>query len=530
MHETFEQVAVYGRMMWQHRWMALSWGSVACLLGWLVVATLPNKYSVEAVIHVETGSILAPLLKGLTAESHVGKHMASLMKQSVLAKPNLEAMAREVGLDKETKTPEEFDKLLDKLPEKILFTETEEKNIYTLSYEDKDPHRAKHAVEVLLDRFFSKVASESRSDSETARRFLDKQIADYKVKLEEAELKLKKYKEKHIGLMPNEGQSYYARLDQLKEQYQIARLELQEAENAASSIRKQITSVEMPDSDASQVNTFRTPLDSRIETLETTLDELLLKYTDQHPDVISTRLAIEQLKKQKKQLLSDSRSDVNKRRNLSNRLFQELKVELGVAEARVASLRARVSEYKQRLNEQEKNVGTVPQIEAELAKLSRDYNIHKDRYEMLVQSRASAQISDEAGLDLKFNLISPPRLPVRPVGPNRLKWITAVLLGGLGAGAGLAFLRSQVNPAIYTRQQLKALTDIPILGTVSLVTPQGQLRHSLQNVSFFGALIALLALYATLVIMYNLNVQFLADLAQLNLKEPIALIKSAVLK
>ena len=69
--------------------------------------------------------------------------------------------------------------------------------------------------------------------------------------------------------------------------------------------------------------------------------------------------------------------------------------------------------------------------------------------------------------DLQFRIIEPPLLPKTPSGPKRLLFYTAVLVIGFGAGIGVAFLVSQLNPVLIRPKQLLNLTDFPIWGTVT---------------------------------------------------------------
>ena len=57
--------------------------------------------------------------------------------------------------------------------------------------------------------------------------------------------------------------------------------------------------------------------------------------------------------------------------------YQQLKMQLVQAEANVASMTARVEEYERRVVVLQEKVDSVPNIEAELKQLDRDYNIYK---------------------------------------------------------------------------------------------------------------------------------------------------------
>jgi uncharacterized protein involved in exopolysaccharide biosynthesis len=72
-------------------------------------------------------------------------------------------------------------------------------------------------------------------------------------------------------------------------------------------------------------------------------------------------------------------------------MLQQLSVSLSQAEARVASMRARVDEYAARVARLRTQSGQAPEVEAQLAQLNRDYQVNKENYQKLVERRESAR-------------------------------------------------------------------------------------------------------------------------------------------
>ena len=144
-------------------------------------------------------------------------------------------------------------------------------------------------------------------------------------------------------------------------------------------------------------------------------------------------------------------------------------------------MKARVNEFQSRLSDLKNQANMVPQIEAELSQLNRDYEVNKANYEKLLARRESATMSNEmdagtGGLD--FRVIDPPRVPLMPSSPNRPLLYTLVLVGGLLAGLALAFAMSQVRPMFTDRDALREFTGLPLLGSVSMIWTPDQKRKS----------------------------------------------------
>jgi uncharacterized protein involved in exopolysaccharide biosynthesis len=176
-------------------------------------------------------------------------------------------------------------------------------------------------------------------------------------------------------------------------------------------------------------------------------------------------------------------------------VFQQIKVSLAETEASVASLRARTGELGGRLNQLRASAGRVPQIEAELAQLNRDYEVQRKQYEALVSKRESASISgdvDATGHLAEFRIIEPPRVSPKPVFPNRGALAPLVLVAALGLGVFVALVMSQLFPTVRSARSLRELGQRPVLGTVSLLRDPATLRRRRRaNLAFGGALSSL---------------------------------------
>ncbi|MGI0015583.1 MAG: Wzz/FepE/Etk N-terminal domain-containing protein, partial [Nitrososphaera sp.] len=55
--QLLEAVKTYLRLVWHHRWVALVCAFAVCLIGWVVVAMLPNQYESTAVIYIKKTSL-----------------------------------------------------------------------------------------------------------------------------------------------------------------------------------------------------------------------------------------------------------------------------------------------------------------------------------------------------------------------------------------------------------------------------------------------------------------------------------------
>ena len=524
MHELIFQVQTLARGLWRFRWLALGIAWAVSVAGWLFVARMPDQYQATTRVYVDTASLLRPLLRGLAVETDVRQRLR-LMTRSLLSRPNLEKVARMTDLDLRARTPEEMERLLNDLASRIRLRDAGRVNLYTISFTDPDPALAKRVVQSLLTIFVESSLGDSRRESTTALKFLEQQIAEYAKRLDEAERRLMEFKRRNVGLLPGQGGDYFSRLEKVQGELEAARLELRQAVNRRDELRRQLEDAEAADEyalvpEVPGAATAVSPLDARIQALQAKLDELLLKYTERHPDVIEIKRTIAALEEQKrKELEAMAAAAPGEPAPSANPVRQQLKLALAEADATVAALRVRVQTYERKLARLRSLVDTIPKVEAEYKRLTRDYAVTKRNYEQLLARRESAKISEEAQQtadDVKFRVIDPPRVPLEPVGPNRVLLMSAALGAGIAGGLAFALLLTQLRPTFDTRRALRQATGLPVLGGVMLVQTLAQrVRRRVEVASFAFATLLLVLAYGGVLTVYVADLQLASALREI---------------
>ncbi|MDR1996216.1 XrtA system polysaccharide chain length determinant [Azonexus sp.] len=502
MEEILRQARAILRATWKHRHlgMLVAWIVGAIAAG--VILRIPDRYEASARIFVDTQSILKPLMSGLAIQPNV-EQQVMMLSRTLISRPNVEKLIRMADLDLGIKGKAAEEALIDHLTKTLKIQSVGRDNLYILSYRDTDPAKAQRVVQGLVSIFIESSLGNKRQDSDSARKFIEDQIRNYENKLQEAENRLKEFKLRNIDLQIGEGKTSVDRLSELTTLLNTSRLALREAQNARDSLRRQIVGEEpvlLPESPGGDSGISLPEIDGRIDTQKRNLDTLLQRYTEQHPDVVGARRLIKDLEEQKHQeLLARKKfAATNPGSSISNNpVYQQLKVSLAEAEANVASLQARVSEYEDRYKRMTDMMRTQPQLEAEFAQLNRDYDIHRKNYEQLVARRESAELSgdlDAAGSVADFRLIDPPRASQKPVAPNRMLLFPLGLLLGLASGLFTAFVASQIRPVFFDGNSLREATGLPILGTVSLV--RSEVRRLKERSTLRRFLLATTGLFA----------------------------------
>jgi polysaccharide chain length determinant protein (PEP-CTERM system associated) len=522
MQEFLEQIHLYARDMWRYRWHAMGVAWLIVLVGWVAVSSKPIIYTASAKIYVDTDTVLRPLLKGLTVDKDTAEYLGLIVRQLV-SRSNIEQVARIVGLERQVRTRQDMEAVLDQLQLNIRWEaspaseSTKQWNFFTISYPNSAPKFAKQVLQALITTIIEKTMGESLRDSEAARRFLEHQVKEQEEKLVTGEARIRKFMLEHADELPGPGVSYSERLQSAQSAVEGVDLQITQAEHQRDELRRQLANISPS---LQVVSTDTTPVlkpESRLLALKAQLDELLLKDTAKHPDVIATRRSIAKLEKQLHQLHTD-KVETNKGPDMLNPVGQQLEVMLGQVESEIAALRAGRDKYMRRVEKLREQAGTLTQLEWELKSLNQAYVSAKQKYDALVVRRNSATMSgtvEHTGENVRFRIIDPPRIQDTwsTIARKQLMLTSGMLAAGLAGGLAVAFFLSRMwHPVIYGWRSLNTLTGFPVLGMISqALTPQMRLRRRIDLAAFVLVGMMMLGAHGAALFLHLKNVKHIFE-------------------
>jgi polysaccharide chain length determinant protein (PEP-CTERM system associated) len=470
------------RGAWRFRRAALLVAWLVCLIGWLIVLAWPDTYSAGARVYIDTRTRLSQVTKDIAVESNIAAQ-AEGVREALLGGPQLEKVARLTIPGFAAAPPDTQADIVQDLRTSLDVQASSEReglknqpaDLYTITYTNRNRETARRVVDQLLRIFLANSLGGSQEGSEQAQQFLSQQISEYDKKLAAAEARLADFKREHAGLVPGAtGGDYFSRLHAETDELDRDRLALTLAEQKRDELQRQLSS------ETGSTNGGGADTATQIRDTQARLDELLLRFTDKHPDVIAARRTLEDLKlRQKAEIEAVRRGDqaaIAATGLASSPVYQGIKLQLSQIDVEVAGARQQVAGQEAKIAEQRKMINTAPQVEAEYERLDRDYSVTHTEYQALVDRLSRAKLSDKADATgvVRFEVVDPPAVNPDPVFPNRLKLILEVLAAGLGAGIGAAYLLHQLRPVFSSTRQLMELTQLPVLGSVSMTWPE---RH-----------------------------------------------------
>ena len=519
------------RGAWRFRWVAVATAAIVALVGWLLIFSLPDRYEAQAQVLVDTRTALKPALEGLAVDQDVNVQL-NYVRQALLADPELTTLAQRVGVMPTTGIgPAQQQAFLDALRKRIDLTvdRTEDmaggppgggSTTYGVTYQDVNRAHALSMVTVLLNTLVNETLGGSRQGSEHAQQFLKQQIADYEKRLQTAEDRLAAFRSQHLGVMPTEQGGYFAQLEHETETIEDLKTKLLVAQSRRSELRKELHGdAAVSAMDATTVIGANGQLvagdtASQIQQVQARLDQLLLKFTDKYPDVIAARQTLAELKKRRAQEIAAlKRGDAGAAAMSgasSNPIYQSIQLALNKTSVDIADLQTELAEHQSKAQQLRHLLDATPELQAQYAQLSRDYDINKKQYAALLASYDKARLGERAGNAgaVRFELVQPPVVSFAPVWPARGKLLFVVFIVALAAGGGLAYALNQFRPVVGSPAALRQLTGIPVIAVVGSAFPTSTARLARSQVRRFSiALACLLVGFVLAVVLSHLGVR-----------------------
>ena len=456
MNEVFEELRAAAASAWHRRWLVLgvAWG--VCLLGWMAVAMIPNKYESKARIFVQLDDVLSDQLK----IANGGKGEIERVRKTLAGAVNLEKVVRSTELGKGIASQRQMERTVAGLAESVK-VESQEDNLFTItatvgksSLSDAENAKlAQDVVQKLIDIFREENIAGNRGEVAETVVFLDQQLEQRKTELEAAEQKLSAFEAAHPDLVGG-STAIAGRLSATRQEVRGVDADLAAAQSALAAINGQLAGTPRTLSSGGGDGTALGQAQAQLAGMQAR------GLTDAHPDVAAL----------KRQIALLQRSGGGAAGGMPNPAYTSLISIKAEREANVQALMARKAALQSDVSGAMADQATEPAVSAEANRISRDYEVLKKKYDELLQNREEMRLRGQVESErssFKFDVVDPPSTPRNPASPNRPLLLFGVLILGLGAGVGAAFGITQLRSTFATASGLERALDLPVLGAIS---------------------------------------------------------------
>ncbi len=503
MQDQLAEILFYVKGTLRYKWVIIIAAWIVCCAGWFFVHSMPDEYQSKAIVNVDSRTMLRPLLRGMTVQTS-SRGLIQVMRQLMFTRPKLERVAQLSELDIDSKSEAGKLSLVAKLKEGIKIDGGTD-DLFTISYTGDDAKQAQSIVLSVLTVFSEQTQQRGINDTGSAQQFIEEQIREYEVRLKNAEKARENFKRVNSGYLPTESGGGLSTLSALQVQLEESQLSLSEMNSQMRVLKSQINeAMEMEGEDAGDEwglggvsEQISTPEDAQIAALQEQINGMLIRFTDNYPDVISLKLQIKDLQLRKEQTLANMSGDHGIKTPAVNPYIQALKMQLNQVQTQKASIQTRINVYHTRMEDVQKGMDARLRIETEMQNLDRDYSVIKTNYMNLITSRETAAMTEAADRSqgvLKFKIVEAPTAPLKPTGPKRTLLNSGFLAGGLLTGFLLAFLIYFIRPTFMSTLQLRQMTGLPVLGSVAQQVQEGE-SDLKSKIIFWSLFIVLLLAY-----------------------------------
>jgi polysaccharide chain length determinant protein (PEP-CTERM system associated) len=458
---------LFREAIWYRTYVALCFAAVSlAVLG--VGLVYPKTFESYATVHADQQNIIRPLLAGQAATTTV-TDQTRVVREVATSPRLLKQVVEDLSLVSDPSNAVMVESRINTLRGALRIEGVGDSYIKII-YSGPNQNEVYNIVSKVTDLFIKNSYESKRKESKEAFLFIDKQVKAYKAQLQEAEANLKAFTANNLD---GTEASTEARIANLRQQIENTRLNIDEAETRIKTLENELSQEGQFVQRRFRSDVFR---ESLMEA-QSQLEVLRLSYTDDHPDVVSLKHKIDDMKRaiseaEQRQVTSQQSSSSGSDPNI-NPLYEELRSRISTEKVELNSLRRRLERSQKLLSEEYERLQRIANRQAELAELTRDYDVNRSIYEDMLSRKERARLSmtlDVEGQGVTYRIQEPAVYPLTPKGLRLLHFFLVGPLLGLVAPFAILAAFIYFDPRIRFVNRLESITSVPVLGVVPHIT------------------------------------------------------------
>jgi polysaccharide chain length determinant protein (PEP-CTERM system associated) len=484
------------RMLSRRKWHLIV-PVFVCAFGALVVSRfLPNRYQSDALIQIVPQRVPDSYVRS-TVTTNLDERLKSITQQ-IMSRTRLEEVITQLDLYTSERNSVPMEDLVERLrtdievavaPPRRVGNRLADPDSFRLLFTYGDPQTAMRVTEQLASWFIAENSRLRGMQADSTNEFLDSQLAEARDRLVAQEKKLEAFRERHSGRLPSQMQTNMTAIQNTQMQLQslVASLETDRGRKLVTerlyndALAEQQAAAAAPPPTPSQPSNDNTPAGGtarqQLEAAKQQLARLELRLTAEHPDIRRTKAIIADLEKKAEAETRASSGGATtatagpitaeeaRRRERISSLRAELdglNRTIGVKEQEERRMRGQVADYQSRLD-------SVPGLESEWISLSRDYDTQQETYKGLLQKSEESKVAanlERRQIGEQFRMLDSPRVPTKPMSPQRLFVNLGGLALGLVLGLALAGLLEFLDSTYRSEKDVLGALSLPVLAVV----------------------------------------------------------------
>lgn len=460
-----------------------------------VLIFLPKTYYASTTILVEPQKISEEYVKP-TVTTTVEDRLRTITQQ-MMSMTRLRKVLNNLNLIPDMSDRKHVNGLVLAMQENIK-VEVEGKESFKIAFTAKDPTIAMKITNQIASLFIEENLKLSEQQAQSTTEFLANELLRVERQLKEYEEKLRDFKQKYMGELPDQLDANLRTLDRLQIQLQTTRVDLKDAQNQRILLEQQI-SEEKKKISSETVPTSAEEKTSQVvilQNLNNRLIAVLSRYSKDWPEVKRLEDEIARIEAQLKEKKELKQKNGLSKPELSSPVLNTFKINLASVKLRVANLQLEEKSVLKGLNTYIKRVENTPKREEELIGLSRDNEILRETYHSLLDKKLDAKLSENLEKKQKgenFIILDPAEIPMEPHFPKNIHVVMAGLGGGLAVCFLLVFASETLDHSFYDLGDVEKTLGFPVIGFIPKIKTKQRKQTKLirQGVATFLVLVYL---------------------------------------
>jgi polysaccharide chain length determinant protein (PEP-CTERM system associated) len=512
------------------RWFIIIPFCASIMVGIYLAITLPKTYQAETLIMVEPQRVPTNYVRSIVTMDISSR--ISTISQQIMSRTNLEKVINDFSLYADEKHQNMYleDKLasLRKRISVNVINRRSGADAFGITFTGTSPEKVMRVTNALASYFINENLKVREAQAIGTSSFLDVELNSMRLQLEEKEEALRQYKKSYMGGLPEQLETNLSILKSLQEQKNEKQKIIRGIEeniytlkNSAQSFDAMAGGFSMDDLMSDFDDSGMGGDSAELAQLKEALEQMLLKYTEKHPDVLVIKRRIEELEASSEALPAESEDEelmpeepAMPAINFQEVQLSELRGSLNNHKKELYDIDKQITIYSQRIED-------TPRREQELLSIKRDYDNLNSLYESLLKRKLESQIAvnmERRQKGEQFRVLDSARLPEKPISPDMQKLFIMYLFAGIAIGGGLVFLLEYLDNSYKRPSEIEDDLGLSVLCAVpQILDPKQKRMKKIERAAFFTCCSA----SAMLVALFTL-------LTQKGVEESLTLIKRIV--
>ncbi|KST65149.1 GumC family protein [Mastigocoleus testarum] len=346
-------------------------------------------------------------------------------------------------------------------------------DVLLISYSNPDPEKAAKVVNTVIDKYIEQNVAANQTEAKTARKFLSKELPKARKLVREAELELRRFKEKNrIIALEEEAQAAVGTITKLEEQISQVQAQLAHftARLAVLSDRAKVEPQQaVISADLSQTAGVQKIL-AQIQEAESQLALEQTRFKAGHPGVVAQQKRLEALKNILQQRTAevagtDGQFQAGDLDLQIGEIRQGLIAEITRVEAERFGLEQQIIKLRNKLYTYKRRANYLPQLEQNQRELERKVKAAQSTYETLLTKIQEIKVSENQRIP-NARIISAALIPDAPQGPRKVPFIIGGTAAGILLGLIAAFGLDLIDRSVKTVREAKEVLKYTVLGVI----------------------------------------------------------------